>query len=832
MKFELFSRDLKTAPRRILTLFFASYFIYPIIFLFIIAFSIGLSSLIAIGKLVLLLCIPVIPPPTIAFLLLNKRLKKNIDVITSGTALSPEEKLKQEKFFNRYPYLAAVTILVGFIIGTFLAILIAYMLNITFSLEQAFFLLILGEVPAITVGFIFFYFAKVSLYPANQFIKYQPLSVFHKIGIPLVASLLMLINMANLGIYKVITGSITSSNDAQIKEIIKRTSIEIDSIFETTMVELSAYSRTDAFMDFDLKKMKPVLEKIHSERNHEIELYLIADADGNAVTSKNDNVDVSAKDYFIEVKKTGKSAFTDNIMCEANNSSMMIIAVPIFNNGALAGVLAAGISMKNVKEKLKKIDFGSNTQYLVANLKNKIIFHSNAAYESKVIGVNLKDEEGLYSNLDSILKINQLEAIESLFGGKQMFVYRKEIPLLKYNLLLMKERQAYLADINIVLVGLSISLFIVTIFSNIIILMISNQISKPADHTIEVFKKVGKGDLSFVFQDYIPDQFGEIGRHLNILVKKLRNMILSIMELSDQIKDSSFVLTKTSSNLSDHANDQAASVEETSATLEQTLSSIEQVENSAKDQSSATAIAYTSMENLRKTIQEVAEFAEHALAKATVTNNEAAAGNEMMKKTISGMKNIDTSTKKISEFVTMISDISDQVNLLALNAAIEAARAGEHGKGFAVVADEISKLADQTSESAKNITGLVNIGLNEVKKGLEHVDQTSHSLSNIVENIKATDDLIRKIAESSKSQASASSNVLEQTGRVMNMADSIANATSEQTVANKEIVGAIGRINRATESVTSGSTDVAEFAKDINLQIEKLNEQIKFFKVN
>ncbi|WP_170270096.1 methyl-accepting chemotaxis protein [Heliorestis acidaminivorans] len=136
---------------------------------------------------------------------------------------------------------------------------------------------------------------------------------------------------------------------------------------------------------------------------------------------------------------------------------------------------------------------------------------------------------------------------------------------------------------------------------------------------------------------------------------------------------------------------------------------------------------------------------------------------------------LESYSNQIKPISIVIAKLAQQIDMLAINASIEAARAGQHGRGFAVVAQEVKKLADETNESAKSITQLIQHIINQVGSAVETSRNTQEqiqagtkisssierALEEIFHSIEITNNHVEGIFELASEISSSSTHLLE-----------------------------------------------------------------------
>ncbi|GGM67682.1 PAS domain S-box protein [Dactylosporangium sucinum] len=165
------------------------------------------------------------------------------------------------------------------------------------------------------------------------------------------------------------------------------------------------------------------------------------------------------------------------------------------------------------------------------------------------------------------------------------------------------------------------------------------------------------------------------------------------------------------------------------------------------------------VEELSVSIAQIVGNAGQASALAGETQTNAQRGFEELRKSIEAIELMERSSDQIAAIVQVIGEIASQTNLLAFNASIEAARAGEHGVGFSVVAGEVRKLAERSSESAREISRLIQESATRINQGSQVAQRAQDAFEEILRSVGKTAESIHHIVTQTQTQQDASRTV-------------------------------------------------------------------------
>lgn len=239
----------------------------------------------------------------------------------------------------------------------------------------------------------------------------------------------------------------------------------------------------------------------------------------------------------------------------------------------------------------------------------------------------------------------------------------------------------------------------------------------------------------------------------------------------------------------------------------------------------------TSIEELMKTVNEIAEFAGHASSQAQDASSAAARGKDTLTTNVTTISTLAEEVRSaanvvnrfeefssdVGQLLNTIQTVAEQTNLLALNAAIEAARAGEHGRGFAVVADEVRGLAVRTRQATE-----------EIHKVISELRAVSASA---VTAMQGSVERANRGVEATAASGEVLNSILNNVETISSINEKIAAATQEQTVTFAHVSEHVNGIYRNTQLVTSSTSELNEISHDIGHISEALRKVAGQFRV-
>ncbi|MBM9590800.1 methyl-accepting chemotaxis protein [Leptospira sp. 201903075] len=555
--------------------------------------------------------------------------------------------------------------------------------------------------------------------------------------------------------------------------------------------------------------------------------------DGDKVHSEvlKDLDDPIQGEFYQKPKATLKTSITSPYIYKVGGVDTFIVSImePILRNGKFIGISGIDISLATIKKYLDSLKFADGEGKITLVSDNHLVLYDGFSNLSEGLDFRSQADAFFYDRLK-----NKDKSIYRYQG-----YYHVAVPIT-----IIEDNSPWFARISIPesqIQSTLNSILITTITLGILGVALSTlsiyfSFQRLVDRRIKAINlstdKVASGDLRESITIDQLDELGSIMVSLDKMIEHLRKLIRIAQKSSGKISETTDKIQGTITELTDLAQNQAASSEEASATVEELNASSETIHSNVLSAVENTETIHQSLGDIQQLMKRILEKVNSFGEISVRANRNAEEGRIMAKEASLAIREIQDKSKTITAFSNVISDIAKRTGLLALNAAIEAARAGESGKGFAVVAEEITKLASQSAESVSQINVLSSEALDSIERGNVQVEKLVEVLKKITDEVSEIFVSSNEIRPMIEDQSARTESIYSEVAEITDQVKAIQLSTEEQQRATNELANMTVNISNGSQVLSDQSSSMSENAERLSQVTTTLDELLKSFKIS
>jgi methyl-accepting chemotaxis protein len=388
--------------------------------------------------------------------------------------------------------------------------------------------------------------------------------------------------------------------------------------------------------------------------------------------------------------------------------------------GKPLGVLGMDISLEGLAKMVKQVRFGQTGYLMVVEDSGTVLVDphdpSHAFKKLEELGDGYRDLAQTGSGLHAID-----------LGGTRYDSVVYTSPELGWKYIGLIPHSEMMADANRLSIVLMLGGALLLAAALALTMMLGRRLTKPLRQLSHSMQDIasGNGDLTQRLPVTSGDEVGALASRFNEFVEKLNGVLLGVRRNSETLRTAAGEISAGNADLSERTERQAAALEQTAATMDELTSAVRQNADNAR-QANALAVDATAV---------------------------AGRSNDVVKRVVGTMGDINQSSSAIAEIIGLIESIAFQTNILALNAAVEAARAGEQGRGFAVVAGEVRNLAQRSSSAAREIKELISASVSKIQEGSVLANEAGRTMTEVTQAVSRVAGIVVEIAAASDEQS-------------------------------------------------------------------------------